>query len=197
MHRYLYHIINIFTAKSCVHFQPILWISNDCVGFSTSQVLSLPRQSEIDWTATWKGIVARECWPRLSPAGSPSTTASAAGGGGASVLGSRQWAAGSGHRRETIAGNNPFLLHVAVHVLQGVKAKVPFPPRQSRIASARFIPNAISSYWGTIGRLGELILMLENLMKWNFHAMGPLIIALWNIVWISCIRQTISKQTSI
>ena len=26
-----------------------------------------------------------------------------------------------------IAGNNPFLLHVAVHVLQGVKAKVAFP----------------------------------------------------------------------
>ena len=37
----------------------------------------------------------------------------------------RQWAAGL--RRETIAGNNPFLLHVMVHVLQGVKAKVPFP----------------------------------------------------------------------
>ena len=33
-----------------------------------------------------------------------------------------------GHRRETIAGNNPFLLYVAVHSgLQGVKAKVPFP----------------------------------------------------------------------
>jgi hypothetical protein len=25
-----------------------------------------------------------------------------------------------------IAGNNPFLLHVTVYVLQGVKAKVPF-----------------------------------------------------------------------
>ena len=28
-----------------------------------------------------------------------------------------------------------------------------------------FTPNAISSYWGTIGRLGELILLLENLIK--------------------------------
>ena len=33
----------------------------------------------------------------------------------------------AGFRRETIPGNNPFLLHVAVHVLQGVRAKVPFP----------------------------------------------------------------------
>ncbi|CAL8388482.1 unnamed protein product [Gadus morhua 'NCC'] len=40
-------------------------------------------------------------------------------GGGASSAG--LW-------RETIAGNNPFFLHVAVHVLQGVKAEVPFPP---------------------------------------------------------------------
>ena len=37
--------------------------------------------------------------------------------------------------------------------------------RRSRIAGARFIPNAISSYWETIGRLGELILMLENLIE--------------------------------
>ena len=30
---------------------------------------------------------------------------------------------------------------------------------------APFIPNTISSYWETIGRLGELVLMLENLIK--------------------------------
>jgi hypothetical protein len=43
------------------------------------------------------------------------------------------------------------------------------------VPSARFTPNNISSYWGSIGRLGELILMLENLRKWPyFHAMGPL-----------------------
>ena len=42
-----------------------------------------------------------------------------------------------------------------------------FFQKHSRILSARFTLNAISSYWGTIGRLGELILMLEN------HAMGP------------------------
>ena len=39
----------------------------------------------------------------------------------------RQRTAGKGLKRETIAGNNPFVLHVMVHVLQGVKAKVPFP----------------------------------------------------------------------
>ena len=36
---------------------------------------------------------------------------------------------------------------------------------QSRISRARFTPKAISSYWGTIVRLGELVLMLENLVK--------------------------------
>ena len=36
---------------------------------------------------------------------------------------------GASRRRETITGNNPLLLHVAIHVLQGVKAKdfAPFP----------------------------------------------------------------------
>ena len=38
--------------------------------------------------------------------------------------------------------------------------------KASRIPSARFTPNASFSHWGTIGRLGELILMLENLLKW-------------------------------
>ena len=33
-----------------------------------------------------------------------------------------------GLKRETFAANNPFLLHVVVHVLEGVKVKVPFPP---------------------------------------------------------------------
>ena len=32
--RYLYHIICIIPAKSCVRLRMILWISNDCVGFS-------------------------------------------------------------------------------------------------------------------------------------------------------------------
>ena len=40
--------------------------------------------------------------------------------------------------------------------------------------SARFTPNEISCYLGSIGRLGELIVMLENLRKLNFHAMGSL-----------------------
>jgi hypothetical protein len=36
-------------------------------------------------------------------------------------------ASAAGLRRETIAGSYPFLLHVAVQELEGVKAKVPFP----------------------------------------------------------------------
>ena len=31
--------------------------------------------------------------------------------------------------------------------------------------SASFTPNEISSYWGSIGRLAELIIMLGNLRK--------------------------------
>ena len=38
--------------------------------------------------------------------------------------------------------------------------------------SACFTPNAISSYWWTTGRLGELILMLENVKI--VHTMGHL-----------------------
>ena len=64
-----------------------------------------------------KGIVAGQ---RLG------TSASCSAGWGWS-LGSGPLAAGSGLRRETFAANNPFRLHVVVHVLEGVKAKVPFP----------------------------------------------------------------------
>ena len=46
--------------------------------------------------------------------------------------------------------------------------------KTSKIPTARFTPNVISSYVGTIGRLGELKLVLKNLIKWDFHAMGPL-----------------------
>jgi hypothetical protein len=38
---------------------------------------------------------------------------------------------------------------------------------------ACFTPNVISSHWGTIGRLGELI-SVRNLIKGKCHAMGPL-----------------------
>ena len=38
----------------------------------------------------------------------------------------------AGLKWETFAANNPFLLHVVVHVLEGVKAKVPFPPNHSQ-----------------------------------------------------------------
>ena len=71
-----------------------------------------------------KGIVACDC---LLPAACCPLPA-------AEAVVPRQRAAGL--QRETIAGNNPFLLHVVVHVLQGV-----------------------------IGRLGELKLRSENLIK--------------------------------
>ena len=48
-----------------------------------------------------------------------------------------------------------------------------FFQRRSRMPSACFTTIAILSYWWSIGRLGELIL-LEELRKWNFHAMGSL-----------------------
>ncbi len=41
-------------------------------------------------------------------------------------------------------------------------SELSFSQRQSRIPRARFTPIAISSHWGTIGRLGELILMLKT-----------------------------------
>uniref|UniRef100_A0A8C9XFQ8 ATP-binding cassette, sub-family C (CFTR/MRP), member 12 n=1 Tax=Sander lucioperca TaxID=283035 RepID=A0A8C9XFQ8_SANLU len=53
-------------------------------------------------------------------------------------------------------------------------SELSFSQRQSRIPRARFTPITISSHWGTIGRLGELALMLKNLIKGHFHAMGPL-----------------------
>ena len=81
-----------------------------------------------------KGIVARDCFPleplfllardhHLGSRQSLGTTFSCSGqrgGGGPSAAGSGEREAGL--KRETIAGNNPFLLHVVVHVFQGVKA---------------------------------------------------------------------------
>ena len=102
-------------------------------GSPTSLVLPIPlqHQSEVDWTTTWrrKGIVARDCLP-LEPrfladeALQPQKQAAVVPRGG----GQRE----AGLRRETIAGNNAFLLHVVVHLHQGVKAKVPSPPIPSR-----------------------------------------------------------------
>ena len=73
-----------------------------------------------------KGIVARDC-PRASL---PATEGAPP----------RQRAAPRHHRpaavvprggvasRQRAAGDKPFLLHVAVHIIQEVKAKVPLPP---------------------------------------------------------------------
>ena len=75
--------------------------TTDCIGFSvvSGSSTSILRT---DWTATWriKGLL-----PVIVSHRSPAA----------------QW--------EKIPGNNPFLLHVTVQSgLQGVKAKVPFPP---------------------------------------------------------------------
>ena len=76
-----------------------------------------------------KGIVDHDFLPseprRLGSGQRLDTTASCSGqgrGGGASE---------AGLKRETISGNNPFLLHVLVHVLQGVK-DVLLPPIPSQ-----------------------------------------------------------------
>ena len=50
-------------------------------------------------------------------------------------------------------------------ILQISTPELPFFIKTSRIASARFTPNASFRHWETIGRLGELILMLENFIK--------------------------------
>ena len=42
-------------------------------------------------------------------------------------LGTSAGGPSAGLKLETFAANNPFLLHVVVHVLDGVKAKVPSP----------------------------------------------------------------------
>jgi hypothetical protein len=52
IYRYLYHIIYIFTAKSCVRLRMILWIWKDCVGLSDVSGFST---STSDWTVTWRG----------------------------------------------------------------------------------------------------------------------------------------------
>ena len=81
-----------------------------------------------------KGIVARDCCPRLSPAGASLPRDHLLGSAqappppaAASTEAVVPWQREAGLKRETFAGNNPFLLHVVVLVLQGVKAKVPFP----------------------------------------------------------------------
>ena len=66
-----------------------------------------------------KGIVTRGCL--LTEPRCRGTTASCS----AEAVVPRQREAGL--KWGTFAANNPFLLHVVVHVLQGVKAKVPFP----------------------------------------------------------------------
>ena len=57
-----------------------------------------------------------------------------------------------------------------------------FSQRRRRTPRAWFTPIENSSHWGTKGRLGELILMLNNLLKWSFHVMWPLIkYPLWRL----------------
>ena len=111
-------IIYIITAIICVRLQTILWISNDCVGFcdisgsSTSTLI----WSRLNLDMEEKGFVSSRSPTAEAPPPPP------------------QWAApwrwclaAVRLRRETIVGNNPFLLHLALHVVQGVEGKVPSP----------------------------------------------------------------------
>ena len=51
-------------------------------------------------------------------------------------------------------------------------SELSFSQRQSRIPRARFTPITISSHGGTIGRLGELTLMLKKTHKVKFSCHG-------------------------
>ena len=79
-----------------------------------------------------KGIVASDCLP-LEPRFPLSTARACCRGITASALppteavDPRQRGSGGKQSRSTITGNNPFLLHVTVNVLQGVEAIVLFP----------------------------------------------------------------------
>ena len=125
-----------------------------------------------------KGIVTRDCWPRLSPAGAPLPAAEAPP--------PRKWAAVSTEATSPRAITptaerlskkcTTLALQCDLAPYDDIWGKIQnrsvwafIFPRRSRIPSARFTPNVISSHLWTIGRLGELILILENV-----HAMGPL-----------------------
>ena len=113
-----------------VIIQTILWISNDCVGFSdaSGSSTSTSISSRLNRDMAEKGIIARDC---LQPEPlCPLTPTPRKRAACLAAVGSGQRA--EGIWRETITGNNPFLFLVAVHVLQGVKAEVPFPPIPSQ-----------------------------------------------------------------
>jgi len=63
-------------------------------------------------------------------------------------------------------GRLPFLRITSYRgELRSARSELSFSQRQRKIAKARFTPIEIYSHWGTIYRLGELILMLKNLRK--------------------------------
>ena len=64
-----------------------------------------------------------------------------------------------GQSRERVGNISPY------YEMRGKPPKLPFFQRLSKIDTARFTPHVISSYWGTIGSLGEVILMLKNLSE--------------------------------
>ncbi|CAL8321476.1 unnamed protein product [Boreogadus saida] len=81
-----------------------------------------------------EGVALSSLRPRGKRLGSTASCSGQHRGGGPSAAGSGEREAGL--EWETIAGNNPFLLHVGVHVLQGVKAKAPFPQFLSTTSEA-------------------------------------------------------------
>ena len=89
--------------------------------------------------------------------------------GRVSLAGHILWAGKKGEREDLRSFMMTYRTTFQIRALEP-----PFSSKASRTPGARFIPNASFSHWGTIGRLEELIFMLENLIKGDFHAMGPL-----------------------
>ena len=130
----------------------ILWISNDCVGFSDVSEYAITCHNKRHNTNSRTVIQITKKWTYALQCVYSHT---------------HMWRShglGSLGKAEQGEVTCPIWQHT------GEKSKLVrlsfFFQRQSRIASARFTPNAISFYLGTIGRLRELI----NVRKphWKF-----------------------------
>ena len=117
-------------------------------------------------------IVSRQSPPAAAPLGNnpillhvvvPNSYSNMAEIAGHSSL-SHWWAKVFGRPSRERGGNLAHYDHIWAK-LQLVPSELSFFKMRSRLPTARFTPNVISSNWGTIGRLGELISMLENLIK--------------------------------
>ena len=127
----------MITPKILVRIQTLLWIKR------LRQVLRRLWFFQVEVSSSERRHGGeRDCCPRLLTLILSHRSVAALAAGRGQRLGTtascsvqqatpRRWSLGSGQRepglkRETISGNSAFLPHVLVHVLQGVKAKVPF-----------------------------------------------------------------------